>query len=660
MKRILSTLLLFLLVAAMLVSCGKKPNTPQGGGDDDPTDTPKDVTDSGSPLKDPTSGSVIGSVSDAGATFLTQIKLPYNGNGTEQTGMISLFPNADLIIAKDRADSSIYGVYGWSREYLEYYDDLDDIGFDCLRLGAPSQLTDEIMDTICDSGISVMLTMGRPIYSSEDNKHNYLKDASKQETVSLDTYDIAGWLKYNIEVTLGILAQYGPNGTYFQSHPNANYNPVRYIEIYNEPNFQYMMPNLGNSAANHPAKAKLYLMLQIAEYTAVKHLYGDEVKIVGFGAGGADGLDKAFFDTSFALQNNAEMKALLNAAIAGDDGSATPLRSYLGLGEAEELEFDAIGTMDILSTHPYWSNSPFAQDSYSKSMAYYLDNIRTSIKKAYVTKFTAQYIEQGYTEEDAKSEAEAKAEKLKLDLPIWYTECGWQLKGRANVKAYLDANGLSTADFDPQEWGNVTYNKENPLAGYGTGVDQMTQAAMHVQCYIFGLRCGVDRITYMHMQDTDGCNYGLFNYLSGGTAGTKEWRQTCYAIQVMTTLMPNPKLVKVLQEGLVTGSKTDYAYIYEFESDIGGENVIVAFAAQAAQTLFVDWDEDYALVTDMLGTTKIVAAENGKIKLDGGPYMMYIRHVDNQTLIEHGYIPSAQADAAPTAYAWVETKHDEL
>ena len=154
MKRILSIMLLFLLIAAMLVSCGKKPNQPQGGGDDDPDDTSKDVTDSGSPLKEPTSGSVIGSVSDAGASFLTQITLPYNGTGTEQAGMISLFPNADLIIAKDRTDSSIYGIYGWSREYLEYYDDLTDIGFGCLRLGAPSQLDDDVMATICDSGIS--------------------------------------------------------------------------------------------------------------------------------------------------------------------------------------------------------------------------------------------------------------------------------------------------------------------------------------------------------------------------------------------------------------------------------------------------------------------------------------------------------------------------
>jgi hypothetical protein len=638
MKHIFRTVLPLLLIVgilmSMLVACKSKGPTTDPSDGDEQTGSSVDVTDSAGPLTDPSVSTVIGSVSSADAAFLTQLADIYEEcsgvSGYEKNGtIVNYFPDADEIIAKGRGDVAIYGIYGWAKEYLDFYDDLSEIGFTCLRTtGSIANATydsaiidDTVMAAICNSGISVMTTMGLAICSSSNltSTTDYFLGTTQSELTKvsrdecLDYFDVAGWIEANIDKTFALLDKYGPNGTFFQENPDLNYNPIRYVEVYNEPNFQYMLPiktSSGDDYANHEAKTKMYVMLQICLYTAVKNRYGDDVKIVGFGAGGDSGLDLAFIEAALSMTDSDDLSYILNTAIFGDAsraneehagvktyaGSAT-LREKMGLSVGDTVKIDVAGTMDVLSTHPYWKPSPFSQNSQGSSIPKYLSQIRSYLKK--------------YGGEEA------------ADMPIWYTECGWNL---------LSSDG--------------------GLASSGGNVTQLVQAIMEVQEYILGMRCGVDRITYMHMQDTDGCNYGIFNHLSSGS-GDYSWRTACYAIQVLTHLMPNPRLVNVINEGADKSGNINY--IYEFESDIGGENVIVAFTAEKAQTLYIPWSEDYALVTDMLGTTKIVAAVKGQIVLDGGAAMMYVRHVDNQTLIANGYLPSLDsAELNLASYAWCE------
>ena len=672
MKQLFRTLLLLLLVLSMLVSCGgTPPPTPDDDDGDEDDDGTTSVYDPSQPITDPSAGMVIGSVSPAGAEFVSQAGTHLGNMITNASGSVddvripSYLPSAEEIIAQGRADFALYGVYGWSQEHVQYGDDIQDIGWSVVRgtgstkadysNGGTNTINDEAMFVFCEAGLNVMCTMGIMLASgstynvvngpdgtyyqagyfttTEEPGAGTNKTLQQQlrDYFDADHYLFADWALANIDAALHLLKRYGPDGEFWDAYPEVPYHPITHVEVFNEPNFQYMLPlktDTGADDANHIVKTKAYCLLQICMYHAIKEAYGDAVKIVGFGAGGQGMLDTHFIKAAFGLTGNEAMTALLNEVIAG----SPELQEAMGLESGEQVVFDVPGTLDIISTHPYFGPSPFAATTSGESIAYNLRDIRTALAN------------KALTEED----------KVK---PIWYTECGYQLKGRGNVKEDMDKGSSAyyaqyyTEDFvyNPDDWGFVKYGSSTPT----TGDNQITQAAMLVQTYVFGLRCGIGAITYMHLQDTDGCNYGLFNFISSG-AGDMAWRKSTYAIQVMTHLMPNPLLKEVIHEGQdpLTGN---FYYAYTFESDVGGEDVTVAFTPRLACEIKIPWEDEYALVTDLLGTTKIVAAENGYIVLDGGACMMYVRHVDNATLIEHGYVP-----ATPTAFvAWVEKKDEQ-
>ena len=635
MKKLLSTCLLLLLVLSMVASCGPTPPDPDQG--------PSNGSDAIQPSDDPSVKDAIGSVSPTGSEFINQ-------SGTHIGDMIlndsydnflvaSSFPSPDYVIEQGRFDYPIYGVYGASTELEQYADDLVEMGIGPLRFGLSRGMSDQQFLTLLEGGFTLMATGGGKkltdgeTYEPISDRPGYFRsgffvtneepgvDGNKtlqeqlREYFDTDHYEFADWILAFVDAKLEVLERFGPHGTFWEDYPEAPYRPLTLLEVTNEPNFQYTLPlKKANGAddANAEQKGKAYAMLQVCLYHVLQNEYGGEVKQLGFGAGGAGMLDVFFIEYVCGLSKNAEMRVMLNEVIASSDR----LRELMGLEVGEEIDLDIAGTMDILSTHPYFTPSPFAATDGSQCLSYNLKKIREAVEKC------------AMREEDK-------------DIPIWYSECGYDLKGRDNVKADMDKGSAGVYsdlyegyEYNADDWGFVKYGAGGNGIGVESGVNQITQAAMLVQKYVFGLRCGVGAITYMEVNDTDGCNFGLFNFLSSGR-GDQSWRMCNYAIQVMTTLMPHPLLKEVVHEGLdvATGN---YYYCYTFESDVGGEDVTVAFTAKEATTIQVPWDDAYALVTDMMGTTKIVAAQNGYIVLDGGACMMYIREVDNATLIENG------------------------
>ncbi len=630
MKKSASILLTLLLVSAILVSCGGG-GAVVGGGEGEGGSNLPDVSDNSQPQEDPVPGSAVGGVSPSGVNFLTQTDAFLSNSALGD--LISLMPSWKDIAAQDRSDVAVYGLYAWTGEYPLIFDDMMDIGFANIRAtgymensNGTAVISDSQMELYCTSGISVMVTMGKSI-SSTGYGYACVKGDDYQ---NLNNYDVATWVLYNVNETLTMLAKYGPDGTFFDEHPDLPYNPISYVEIFNEPNFGYLLTWPGHTA-NEAIKAKLYTILQTVTYFAVHEKYGDGVKIVG-GSLGGEGSELHFLNTLLGLTKDQGSIDFLNNLIAEND----EIRELMGLEEDfEPLGMDFLGTLDVLSCHLYFNeSSPFAQSTASYSIIRQLSAMREAMEKNKV----------GGSK-----------------IPIWITECGWQVKGRTNVKEDMESSNPT------YKWGDYVYNANDwGWVKYGnvrTGTDQMTQAAMSVQYYLLAMRTGVERITYMHAFDTDGCNYGLFNYLSSG-AGDMSWRKVCYAIQVMSTLMPNPKLVNVIHEGTVNGNgmtdSTDHYYIYEFESDVGGEIVTVVFSPLNPVTVNVKWDADYALVTDMLGVTKIVAATEGKIVLEAGPCPMYVRPVSDSVLIENGILPnpSVSESALTALVAWVENKED--
>ena len=633
MKKFFSTLLLFILVASMLLSCGEDPvPTP----DDDEEDDVVDVTDNGAAMGDPSIGKTEGGIDITGTGFIDQLEqvqlntsdpnnptVPNFNYGTESTNLVTYYPSAESIINVGRREVPPYGIYGFIHEFSEYYDDMIDIGFTNVRLGMHSvnDLTDEIMSELCSSGISTMYTVGRALFSNQNinDPTDYFLGTSNEEAqyVNLETFRIAEWIEDTINGAFKLVDRYGPNGQFFKDNPDINYLPIRYIEICNEPNFQYMLPlyrpGTTTDWANAPAKAQLYAMLFVAMSEAIHVKYGDQIKIVGISDGCVGGTDATFTKMVLGYHKSETYTHMLNTAIQLQESKG--LQTLLGLEDGEEIEMDILKNMDVISTHPYWGPSPFTQDISGNSPARCLSEMRRAI---------------------AAIDPEAVDR-----IEIWFTECGQQLKGRKWFPAE-----------EAEQWGVFPYSSAR------TGVDQLTQASFLVQNYIYALRCGVSRITFMNMQDTDNCNYGAFNYKSGGGVGDKSWRMSAYAIQNLINILPNPRLVNVIHEGYDEIAK-HYYYLYEFESDVGGENVILAFTAQEKHDLYVPWDDDYALVTDLMGNTQILAAENGKIHLDGGPCMMYVRKVSNDMLIENGLIPAPEADlSASLALCWQEKREE--
>ncbi|MDD6981066.1 MAG: hypothetical protein PUJ21_04910 [Clostridia bacterium] len=403
-------------------------------------------------------------------------------------------PPLQEILKRPRAERPIYGIYSWFIDYPTYGKAIREIGFPNIRSGGP--FTDEEFSMMIKDGLDIQLTIGQALSKFEN------EDA---------------FIQGNIDRALELLRRYGPGGAFFKEHPELPYHPIEHLEIYNEPNFQYMVPN----DTDIKEKARLYTRLQTAVYPAVKAEF-PTVKILGFGAGGASAADVGFID----------LCCKLDPAI-----------------------YD---TMDILSTHPYIDPiSPFLWKSWLKfSVASGLQNIKAILARG-----------------------------GKEDMPIWYTELGWFIRP--------DAGGFYDACHD--------------------ALDQVEHAAFNVQMYALGMRLGVERIETMYIMDTDKCNAGFVNR-------DGSFRVAAEATKVMISLMPDPRLVGALLDG------EDNQYAYVFEAQPGGEEVTMVFHANAPATITIPWNEPTAKVTDMVGHTAEVKAENGHLTLSAGPCPLYIRH----------------------------------
>jgi len=159
------------------------------------------------------------------------------------------------------------------------------------------------------------------------------------------------------------LTRYGPGGSFFRDNPDLPVRPVTAVEIWTEPNFQYMLPDSGDRPTDEAQREALYAKLLPAAYRAVKQRW-PTVRVVGFGAGGAGAGDMRFIE------------------------------HVLG------LEPQAPRSMDILSTHPYVEPVPPESDRVqywgNYSVAKSLETIRKTLAKHGVG-----------------------------DMQVWYTECGW-------------------------------------------------------------------------------------------------------------------------------------------------------------------------------------------------------------------------------------------
>lgn len=632
MKKILIALVAVLLIASMLFSCKKDPDpTPDNGdngGTGDNGDGKVDPTDSGTYMKDAVGIYVYGAnrvfTEDTdgairiGADILPQVDFNASSRAALSQSILNSLAAIDSVYVAGRSDVPVYGMYaGAAHEYVNFAPDLASVGIANLRTNRGG-ITDESMRAFCENNISVMVTSGTGFSQGVYYKGSSMTNSSPDLLVYAN-YDFKGFLEavYNNNKTF--LEKYGPNGTFFDTY-TGNYNPIRYIEVCNEPNFQYLFPikrENGADDANNYLKSCVYALLQIVTYYTVKSVC-PEVQVVGMGAGGAGNLDLQFIedvlkmDNSTCLQMSASKSTgvtlydILNSVIAESEIVRSVMPEGID-GVTNKMDIDTIHTMDILSTHPYNEGvSPFGQDGY-QCISKNLFSIRSLL-----------------------------AEKGVDYLPIWFTECGWNISHEEGGK---------------YEVGHCT---------------QLEQAEMEVQYYLYALRNGVDRIMYMSTNDTDNCNYGQFQANSGelGVAGSTnkwvdaDWRLCLYAIQTMVNKLPNPEILAASEKCSSDGSSC--TLIYTFSPYIGASErdyVTTVLSPMKAAEIEVAWDYDYALVTDLFGATQMVPAKEGKVTLNAGPAILYLEVPTMQDYIDHGINPTAETGASLET-AWLGEKFE--
>jgi hypothetical protein len=169
------------------------------------------------------------------------------------------------------------------------------------------------------------------------------------------------------------------------------------------------------------------------------------------------------------------------------------------------------------------------------------------------------------------------------DKPVWFTEVGW-----------------------PRDYGVYTGDRDE--------MPERMQAAYVVRLYLTALRLGVETVHVMFIFDQAG-NFGFFNY------NTRQWYESAYATQNLIKIMPKPRIIGVISDGV----KGYYAYRYK--PNYNASNylpVIVAWNVIGPKDVEFSCEVGTYQIIDMLGNTKTVEVPSSLIKVEIGPYPIYI------------------------------------
>jgi lysophospholipase L1-like esterase len=256
-------------------------------------------------------------------------------------------PPIDEIVARAESNPRIYGLYTWKGEYKTHRESIRRIGFGAIRHSGP--FDDETMKMYAEDGLEIMVTRSGEVGELKGG----VSDEQDEQFAQAYVRSVVEFVK-----------RYGPDGAFFKENPQVANRPIEFVEIWNEPNFQYMIkPDGRPNKEIEAAREKLYAKLLPMAYQALKKV-APQIKVVGFGAGGAGAGDLRFIQ--HVHENNPEVA-----------------KSY-----------------DILSTHPYVNPAPTEgytiQSWGSYSIASSLQTIRQTLGRFH-------------------------------DQPvrIWYTEIGW-------------------------------------------------------------------------------------------------------------------------------------------------------------------------------------------------------------------------------------------
>lgn len=283
------------------------------------------------------------------SSLLTQ---PETLSGVDSLEPAQPLPPFEVALARKVPGRLVYGLYCWAGEYHKYRKSIQEIGWPSFRFAGP--FDDRIMKAVAEDGGVSMVTLSNRLLEPGRGKD---RTHFESDEAMLEAY---------LTKVDGFITRYGAGGSFFDDHPDTPVVPIVDVELWNEPNFQYLIPPDGRSQTElEAAREALYAKLLTTVYPAIKARH-PEANIIAFATGGMSAGDLRFIKHVHALD--------------------------AGIGEC----------YDVLSTHPYVrpaapeanSLQPWGSYSIARGLAY----IRNVMRKA-------------------GSE----------DKPIWYTEIGWPI-----------------------------------------------------------------------------------------------------------------------------------------------------------------------------------------------------------------------------------------
>ncbi len=280
-------------------------------------------------------------------------------------------PPLEEVIGRSRGEVPVYGLYTWAGEYRSHRESINGIGWTTIRMSGP--LDDRTMRFLAEDGTEVLYTLGSSSVMDFRTRPDF---GSDEEFISAYHSGVREFLN-----------RYGPEGEFFKDNPDVPDRPVRYVNIWNEPNFHYMIPDDPERprAEVEAEREALYADLMVGTYELIKSEW-PEVNVAGFSAGGAG---------------------------AGD------LRWIRNLHEKNEA---IAHSYDILATQPYVEPAPPEAHSVrgwgSYSLAGNLHTIRGTL-----------------------------AEHGREDAPVWYTEIGWPVSHEDGGHFTMERNELVSPHF---------------------------------------------------------------------------------------------------------------------------------------------------------------------------------------------------------------------
>ncbi len=264
-------------------------------------------------------------------------------------------PPVETIVARPPEDRPVYGLYGWGGEYERYRKSIREVGYRSYRMSGP--FDDKRMTMLVEDDMETMVTLGFFLVTPEGRTRKNRSHFDSDEAF------IAGYVQYAED----FLTRYGPKGAFFSDNPKLPHRPIQYVEILNEPNFHYMLPDKEGVSKAHTLahRKRLYAKILPATYEAIKAKW-PSVTVVGFSVAAGGRSDVPFVADTHKL----------NPALGA---------SY-----------------DVLSIHPYSKPAP---------------------PEAFLIKKWGGWANIDCLNEIRKIMAASGAK----DKAIWYTEVGWPI-----------------------------------------------------------------------------------------------------------------------------------------------------------------------------------------------------------------------------------------